>query len=264
MNFSENLKTVIHGLKLTCEAKLDIVSFPESFLTGYFRDEKEARVNCFAVDSPEMNKVLEETAHFKILFMVGFNELRDGKLYNTVVVIENGIILGSYSKAFPIFDYFTPGRVFTVFEKNGLRFGVIICADGEYIEPARILALKGARVIFAPYYNCVTDPVGHYQRVRNDQVARAIENRVYFVCGNNVIPKKDEMLCYGYGDSRILDPNGETVASAGLYDEYLKVYNLDLSRKYIYEKDRWFESSLKSATALFDILKNTIENNKRY
>ena len=37
-----------------------------------------------------------------------------------------------------------------------MKFGVIICADGGYIEPARILALKGARIIFAPHYNYIT------------------------------------------------------------------------------------------------------------
>ena len=44
-------------------------------------------------------------------------------------------------------------REFPVFTHNGLTFGVVICSDGGYIEPARLLAIKGAKVIFAPHFN---------------------------------------------------------------------------------------------------------------
>ena len=118
---------------------MQILSFPESFLTGYFRQRNDAWKHSFTVDSPEMRSVLERTARFDILFMVGFNERRGDKLFNTVAVVDRGKILGTYSKAMPGM-YFVPGRDFPVFEKHGLVFGVVICADGGYIEPARILA----------------------------------------------------------------------------------------------------------------------------
>jgi len=265
-DFEQNLKTVLHGLKLGSEAKLDIVSFPECFLTGFYRTEEQARANCLTIDSLQIKRVLEETAAFEILFMVGFNELRDSKLYNTVAVIEKGRLLGTYSKAFPIFRYFTPGREFPVFEKKGLKFGVIICADGGYIEPCRILALKGAEIIFAPHFNHVSDPIQHYQMVRNDHIARAVENGIYFLRANNVTPKEDKaettkgLPRYGYGDSYLLNPNGKIVAAAGLYDEYLMIYNLDMNKKY---RSRRGVRSLKSATALIDILRSTIVSSRK-
>ena len=192
--------------------------------------------------------------------MVGFNETRDGKLYNTVAVIERGKILGRYSKAFPIMRYFKPGREFPVFEKKGLKFGVIICADGGYIEPARILALKGAKLIFAPHYNFVSDPIQHYQMVRNDHVARAIENGVYFLRANNVVPGRTLEgwgdRGYGYGDSYLLNPNGEIVAAAGLYQEYLMIYNFDLQKTH---RNRHTWRSNKSAAALMDVLREVVE-----
>jgi len=251
---------------LAAQANLDIVSFPESLLTGYFRDEKMARKNCFSIDSPEIKKLLKETARFDILYMVGFNELREGKLHNTIVVIEKGKLLGHYCKAFPIFRYFVPGRAFPVFEKKGLKFGIIICADGGYVEPARILALKGARFIFAPHFNSVPDPIEHFQVVRSDHIARAIENAVYFLRGNNVIRKKDREKDakgrpqYGYGDSYIINPNGAIVAVAGLYNETLMIYNLDLNKRH----RSWYKRSrsFKSAKALLEILQETVKNVK--
>jgi predicted amidohydrolase len=260
-DFEANLKKVIEGLELASQAKLDIVSFPESFLTGYYPTEEDARANSFAIDSPEMRRVLEQTARFESIFMVGFNEVRGGRLRNTVAVIERGELLGRYSKAMPIHRYFEPGREFPVFEKKGLKFGVVICADGGYIEPTRILALKGAQLIFAPHFNFVSGPVKHYQMVRNDHIARAVENGVYFLRANNVVSGRNlegsTYDGYGYGDSYLLNPNGELVAAAGLYHEYLMVYNFDLEKKH---RSRLSYRSRKSANELLDILQGALNS----
>lgn len=260
--FETNLKTVIHGLELAADARVQILSFPESFLNGYFRLRADAWKNSFTVDSPEMRLVLERTARFDILFMVGFNERRGDKLLNTVAVIDRGKILGTYSKAMPGM-YFTPGREFPIFEKHGLKFGVIICADGGYIEPARILALKGAQIIFAPHFNFVNDPLEHYQTTRSDHIARAIENGVYFVRGNNFVSERklpglaDDG--HGYGESCVLNPNGQIVASAGLYDRYLMICNLDIDKKFRAGGTR---RSRQSAVELLDILKQSLQESR--
>ena len=259
-DFDANLKTVIKGLELASQAGLDIVSFPESFLTGYFSEEKDTRAESFAIDSDQIKELLRSTARFEPLFMVGFNELRGGDLYNTVAVIEKGKLLGHYSKAMPCYDYFKPGRHFPVFEKKGLKFGVIICADGGYIEPTRIFSIKGARVIFAPHFNFVGGPVKHYHMVRNDHIARAVENGVYFIRANNVVPGREidglGTAGYGYGDSYILNPNGQIVAAAGLYHEYLMIYNLDLKKSHRNHQN-W--RSLKSASELLDVLSDAMD-----
>lgn len=258
-DFEHNLKSVIKGLELSTQANLDIVSFPESFLTGYFDNVEKTIANSFAINSWQMKQLLEETSRFDILFMVGFNEERNNKSYNTIAVIEHGKILGTYSKAFPVFGFYEPGREFPVFEKKGLKFGVIICADGGYIEPARILALKGAQLIFAPHYNYIVEPISHYEVVRNDHIARAVENAVYFLRANNCVPvnAKTGMSYsgFGYGDSYLLNPNGQVVASAGLYDEYLMIYNLDISKKFYASLGR----SKASASALGGILRETLD-----
>ncbi len=258
-DFRRNLGTVVHGLQLAADAGLDIVSFPESLLTGYYDNGKNAWANSFTIDSPNMSELLSKTAKFETLFMVGFNEQRDEKLYNTVAVIEKGKLLGRYSKAMPCYSYFTPGRDFPVFEKNGLCFGVIICADGGYIEPTRIISLKGARVIFAPHFNFIDDTAPHFQTVRSDHIARSVENGVFFLRGNNVDSKRSVKGLgehgYGYGDSYLLDPNGQTVAGAGLYDEALMIYNFDLEKTY-YAKHNY--RSRVSTTELSKILQETL------
>ena len=236
-DFAANLATVRDGLTQATARGIELMSFPESLLGGYFRNEARCRENAWPLDSPQTNRLLQATAEFPVMFMVGFNELRGSDLYNTVLLAENGALVGTYSKAFPVINYFTPGRETPVFEKNGCTFGIIICADGGYPEPARILAMKGARIIFAPHYNYIGKEtlIDHYVHVRSDHIARAVENGVYFVRGNNVERGHQASLeseGVGYGDSYILDPNGQIVAAANLHAQTLISTDIDLERKH--------------------------------
>jgi predicted amidohydrolase len=217
-DFESNLAKVVQGLEKAHKDRVEVLSFPECYLTGYQDTEEEVRKHAFAADSAKMMQVLDRTSRFDPTVIVGFNELRGKDLYNTCVVIHKGHILGFYSKCAAYMKFHKQGREFPIFERSGVKFGVIICADGGYIDPARILALKGAKIIFAPHYNYIGKEglIRHFMQVRADHVARARENGVYFVRGNNVALGKDEAIKnydgVGYGDSYILDPDGEMVA----------------------------------------------------
>ena len=228
-DFDANLDKVVKGLERADKDRVEIVSFPECFLTGYPDKEEAARKSAFAVDAPQMMKLLDKTGKFEATFIVGFNETRGKDLYNTAVVVQKGHILGTYSKCSAYMKFHKQGREFPVFERGAVKFGVIICSDGGYIEPARILALKGARIIFAPHFNYINAKglIGHFQHVRSDHIARAVENDVWFVRGNNVIISKDLGLSYdgvGYGDSYVIDPSGEMlVRSRRLREDFIFV-----------------------------------------
>lgn len=253
-----NMTKVIASLRVAHDEGLAVVSFSESLLTGYYRTEAGARAHCLTLDGPEVADLLARTADLSPTFMVGLNELRDGELYNTVLVAERGKLLGHYSKAFPCYDYFQPGRNFPVFERDGVKFGVVICADGGYIEPSRILALKGAQIIFAPHYNYIAADglINHFQKVRNDHIARAVENHVWFLRANNVCAGRDEGLdCdgVGYGDSYLLDPAGEMVARAKRHAEDLMIARIKID-----QNTPETRRSVASATALLDQLRDVL------
>ena len=214
-DFEGNLGKLLEGLKKADADRVDIVCFPECFLTGYPDDGEVARRDAFTIDSAQIMKLLDQTAKFEAAFIVGFNELLGSDLYNTAVVVHKGHLLGHYSKCTAYMKFHRQGREFPVFEHKGLKFGVVICSDGGYIEPSRLLALQGAKVIFAPHFNYISQQglIGHFMHVRADHTARAVENMVYFVRGNNVSLGKEECINgydgVGYGDSYIIDPWGE-------------------------------------------------------
>lgn len=216
-DFEGNLAKMVRGLERADRDRVEIVSFPECFLTGYPDDEERTRKVAFARESPQMLHVLDRTSKFDATAIVGFNELRGHDLYNTAAVIHKGHLLGTYSKCSAYQPFHKQGREFPVFERGGVKFGVIICSDGGYIEPTRILAAKGTKIIFAPHYNYIPGRglIGHFMEVRGDHIARAVENRVFFVRGNNVTLGKESNIAkyegVGYGDSYIVDPLGEMV-----------------------------------------------------
>lgn len=226
-DFEVNLEKLVKGLERADRERVEIVSFPECFLTGYPDKEEPARKGAFAADSPQMLKVLDRTSKFDCTVIVGFNELRGKDLYNTALVAHKGHLLGSYSKCMAYMPFHKQGREFPVFERSGVKFGIVICADGGYIEPARILALKGARIIFSPHFNFIQKDglIGHFMKVRADHIARSVENHVYFVRGNNVVLGKESGLSYegvGYGDSYVVDPDGEIVVRSRRHrDDFL-------------------------------------------
>jgi predicted amidohydrolase len=233
-DFEHNLGRFAEGLARADQERAAIVSFPECFLTGYPDDGAVALAGGFAADGEKMARVLDVTSRQQALAVVGFNEVRGADLYNSAAIVHAGHLLGIYSKCAAYMSFHKQGREFPVFEHQGLRFGVLICADGGYIEPARILAMKGARLIVAPHFNYISDQnlLTHFMKVRADHTARAIENSVYFLRGNNVVldHAKSGMTStrgVGYGDSYVIDPQGEIVARSRRHREDFLVAEID-------------------------------------
>jgi predicted amidohydrolase len=232
-DFDANLAKVVDGLRKAQENRVEICCFPECFLTGYPDTEGPARDGAFTIDSPQIMRLLGETSQFDVCCIVGFNELRGKDLYNTAAVVHKGHLLGTYSKCTAYMPFHKQGRAFPIFEHNGLKFGVVICSDGGYIEPARILALKGAKVIFSPHFNNIGADglIAHFMKVRADHAARAVENCVYFVRGNNVSLGPEECITksqgVGYGDSYIVDPHGEIVVRSRRHTEDFLFCDID-------------------------------------
>jgi predicted amidohydrolase len=241
-DFKANAEKVLRAIATADARGVEIVSFPECCLNGYFDKEEPTRRHALSVDSAEIRSFLEQSGHFKATIIVGFNERRGDDLYNTALVAERGKLLGTYSKAFAYMPFHKKGREFPVFERDGVKFGVVICADGGYVEPARILALKGARIIFSPHYNYISQDylINHFQHVRGDHVARAVENAVWFLRGNNVVSGRDEGMSrdgVGYGDSYLIDPFGEMVVRSRRHQEDFIEADVDLNVRY-FQNDR--------------------------
>jgi predicted amidohydrolase len=107
-----------------------------------------------------------------------------------------------------------PGEGLKVFETSHARIAIQVCYDIEFPEPARLLTLAGAEVIFVPFS---TDERKAYLRVRYTAQARAVENVIYTVLSGNVgnLPQVDNFLI-NYGQAAICTPSDFSFPTDGI------------------------------------------------
>jgi len=232
-----NLAATLDALAKADDAGAQILCMPETFLHGYFPAAAEARAHSVDLQSDFFADLLRRVAGYSPTLLLGLNERRGEALYNTQVVIENGRLLGRYSKNYLVFNYFERGHEFPVFERDGVTYGIIICADSSYVEPARILAMRGAQVIFSPHFNFIpyAGVDRHTRKVRACHVARAVENEVFVIKANVIVPKAQGSPHFrrqgvGVGDNFVVDPDGQFIAEAGQHTERLLIVDLDEDR----------------------------------
>ncbi|OGT62899.1 MAG: hypothetical protein A3E85_00005 [Gammaproteobacteria bacterium RIFCSPHIGHO2_12_FULL_45_12] len=234
------------------EAKnVDILCLPEAYLHGYFPTRELALTHSLDLQSPAFDTLCQQFAHFKrTTLLLGLNEREGEALYNTVVVIENGACLGKYRKAYTYspYHYYSVGREFPVFEKKGVKYGIIICVDSNFREPALITALNGARLLFCPMLNRVPQDAHMllYLQRKNHFIARAYDNQCW-LAASDIIYDGPEETCPGY--ACILNDNGDILVQSEPFQEDMLSYSIPLKNLMEVRKHQLF-----GAPDLFAIL----------
>ncbi len=203
----------------------DIVCLQELFTGIYFPQYQDRKfIEMYAEPLPgatydRMSAVAKEKGI--VLVAPIYEAAQAGAYYNTAVVFDaDGKYLGKYRKThlphLPQFwekYYFTPGDLgYPVFDTRFGKVGVAICYDRHFPEPFRILALKGAEVVFVP-----TATAGWTRYLWDLEIRGHAVANMYYVCGLNRVGKEDEMNFYG--SSYISDPRGEVVNGKHASDE---------------------------------------------
>ena len=219
--FAANLAVVREAIKEAEKRNSDFVVFPETFLSGYDTREvvlKGAR----RTDDPELAAFIAESASHEMVVMVGLARITDEGLYNTVLVISGGKLMGTYDKVMLTEGDsddlgFLPGKDVPVFQAHGIRFAVNICHDSSFPHPALLAKLRGAELLFTPHYNSIDAQRvdGHRKWVRNCHVGLACQMKMAVVRSNVVVTDKPGEP--GFGDSFIMTPQGEILAGAELF-----------------------------------------------
>ncbi|MEM0381788.1 MAG: nitrilase-related carbon-nitrogen hydrolase [Nitrososphaerota archaeon] len=171
---SRNIEKAVTLLNEAARQGADVACLPELFVTRYFPVNIGGEVPHSEEVPGRLTWELSELARRgKLLVVAGsIPERSGGALYNTSFVIDSsGRYLGKYRKmhlpddeCFWEAHYFTAGDLgYNVFESSLCRVGVLICYDQWFPEPARILALKGAEIIFYP------SAIGNVDRISQEE-----------------------------------------------------------------------------------------------
>ncbi len=225
----------ISKIKLLSEQaqeRAHMVIFPELALCGYPPEDLLLRYDFIERCMLSLEELVEFSKNLSSVLVFGM-PYYDGDLYNALVVVAEGKILGVYKKTFlpnySVFDekrYFRSGREPLVVEIGGVKVGFSVCEDIWHPDGwERFYALSGCEVLVninaSPYYK------GKYEFKENFLRARAQDNIAYVVYVN-MVGGQDELVFDGR--SMVIDPEGKVIARAKAFEEDLLFVSLEVER----------------------------------
>ena len=246
--------TITKTLELIAEAKkggADLVVCQELHQTQYFCQSEDTNffdhANDWQEDVAFWGRVAKENG--VVLVTSLFEKRADGLYHNTAFVFErDGSVAGKYRKMHIPDDpgfyekfYFTPGDIgFEPVETSLGKLGVLVCWDQWYPEAARLMALKGAKILIYP------TAIGWFEGDSEDEKSRQLEawlavqrghsvaNGLPVVAVNRVgFEKDDSGVMDGikfWGNSFVFGPQGEQLFRADSQSELCKIVEIDMKR----------------------------------
>lgn len=189
LNFADRAKDGIASLMVT----------PELCLSGYPPEDLLLREGFYHA----CREALQDLAHkvHGITVVAGHPLAVGEKRYNAASVIRDGKIIATYHKLklpnYTVFDeqrYFVPGTDACVFELEGVRFGVNICADIWEPHAARSATQAGAQVLLvlnaSPYHM-------NKQSTRYEVVQERVHETGMAIIYANLVGGQDELVFDG-------------------------------------------------------------------
>lgn len=207
---------------------------PELSTTGFSVGEDFAKM---AEPIPgETTSILGKVAKKYDMYLVcGLPERANipGVIYNSVVLIgPRGSVLGKFRKLHVTLylhttdfldeerEIFRPGNELPVFKTELGNVGMLICQDGDYPEPYRVLVLKGAEIVTVS----VNTPRGFEEMWWKLYCAHAYMNGCFIIASNKVGDEHytfegKEYVASFFGGSYVAGPLGQILAKGGDKEE---------------------------------------------
>ena len=151
---ADNCKKIIRIYQNSINNNCHFCLLPELFLCGYTPLDLLYR-NSFLEEIMDMvNEIVIKTKDTVLLLPTPWVE--DGKLYNAVIAIQNGNIIGkTYKHDLPNYGVFDEKRYFTsgtpnMIEAHGYKIGIPICEDIWQQEVCQQLLNQGVQILLVP------------------------------------------------------------------------------------------------------------------
>jgi predicted amidohydrolase len=208
-----SLKWIEKFVKEGQEKEVSLICFPECFLQGYLTEELPARKYAINLHSAMFDNILNQLTKYRPMIVFGLIEENNGLLFNTAVVIKDGLLIGKYCKTHLLDGetVFTPGSEYPTFEINDLKFGINICYDTQFPEATANLAIQGVKLIL-----CVSNTMMRYSTARkykhlhlSMRTERVKEKKIWMLSADITGEREGRIA---YGSTSAINPDGEIVS----------------------------------------------------
>lgn len=217
-SITEGLNWIKKLIKDAVKKNAEIICFPESYIPGYPGMEFVPEERSEEKLKSALEKVCELAAENCISVIIPMDWYYPAGLLNLAHVISNtGKLLGYQTKnqLDPTEDnIWIPGTERSIFEVNGVKFGITICHEGfRYPESVRWAARHDAKIVFHPHCtgsNTAGTQLTEWGSKNNPyyekaMMMRAMENTIYFASSNYAFKYPDSA-------SSLIAPDGTCIA----------------------------------------------------
>ena len=248
----DNISKAKELINAAAKKGANIILIQELFQTPYFGIEYDEKIFSLAKpfkDNSVINEMAELAKQLNVVLPVSYFEVENNAYYNAIAIIDaDGKILGNYRKSH-IPDgpgylekyYFNPGDTgFKVWNTKFGNIGVGICWDQWFPEAARIMALKGADILFYPTAigdepRSQYDSSGAWQRVMQGHAAA---NVMPVVASNRIGFETVKGQTNGfYGKSFICDRSGAILSEASKDKEEIITAEINIEEDHLFRRN---------------------------
>jgi N-carbamoylputrescine amidase len=249
----ENISKAKKIIKDAANKDANIILLQELFQTPYFcieYDEEIFRLAKPFKDNVLLNEMAEISKKLNVVLPISYFEKENNAYYNSIAVIDSdGTILGNYRKSH-IPDgagylekyYFNPGDTgFKVWKTKFGNIGIGICWDQWFPEAARIMALKGADILFYPTAIGDEPRMSQYdssQAWQRVMQGHAAANVMPVVASNRIGIESVKGQTNGfYGRSFICDRTGKILSEASRDKEEIITAEIDTEEDHLFRRN---------------------------
>ena len=245
----KNIENSVKKIKEAARKKAKIICLPELFLSPYFcQTENHSKFKLAEkIPGPITSLYCKLAKELSVVLMISlFEKKTSGFYHNTSIVInEIGKIISKYRKMHIPDDpgyyekfYFSPGDLgFKSVKTKYGKIGSLVCWDQWFPEAARLTALKGAEILFYP--TAIGWHPKEKRRFGNSQLeawitmqrSHAIANGIFVAAINRTgLEKIKNKKIQFWGNSIIIDPNGNIIKQAKSNKEEIMICNIDFKK----------------------------------
>lgn len=222
-----NTNKIITAANKACAENADIIVFPELALCGYPPEDLILRFDFNEAITKALEKIAQAVPN--IMIVLGYPHREADNIYNAAVVLHHGQqVMKHYKQKLPnygVFDenrYFQLGNQPSIFTCKNIKFGLTICEDLWFPEPAIQAAQAGAQIILSinaspfDYEKLAAREVTLKQRVKETGLP-------IIYC--NLVGAQDDLIFDG--NSFVIDKQGKICAQAKFVTEELFAITLN-------------------------------------
>lgn len=222
-----NAQKIITNANLAIEQGASLMVTPELSLCGYSPEDLLMRPDFLLACKDTLLSLAKQLPDITVI--VGHPHTVGEQCFNAASVLQGGRITATYHKQalpnYSVFDekrYFTSGSEALVFNHDGLKVGVLICADVWEPEPALRAKMAGAELLIAmngsPYH--LKKQSARFEVLKQ----RAVENNLPIVYVN-MVGGQDELVFDGA--SFVMNAQGDITSELPAFESLLQVVEFE-------------------------------------